>query len=245
MKRTSPTDALIARTRKLARAIDGLSFELPITHVYNPLSYARAPHELYLSRFGEGPKEAVLVGMNPGPFGMAQTGVPFGDVSMARDWLGIEAAVKRPKSEHPKRPISGFECTRGEVSGARLWGWAKQRFGTPQQFFRRFFVINYCPLCFMEESGRNFTPDKLPAAQKAALFELCDAALADMVELLQPRWAIGIGAFAEKSARRALEGKDLQIASVLHPSPASPIANRGWAEQAEAQLRDLGITLPG
>src|SRR5690606_14110208 len=100
-------------------------------------------------------------------------------------------------------------------------------------------------LCFMEASGRNFTPDKLPAAQKAALFELCDAALADMVDLLQPRWAIGVGAFAEKSAQRALAGKDLQIASVLHPSPASPRANRGWAEQAEAQLRDLGITLPG
>src|SRR5690606_40841970 len=140
------------------RAIDGLSFELPITHVYNPLSYARAPHELYLSRFGEGPKEAVFVGMNPGPFGMAQTGVPFGDVSMARDWMGIEAAVKRPASEHPKRLVSGFDCTRGEVSGARLWGWAKQRFGTPQRFFQRFFVINYCPLCFMEASGRNFTP---------------------------------------------------------------------------------------
>jgi single-strand selective monofunctional uracil DNA glycosylase len=244
MKPSSTTDALVRRTRKLARAIDELSFELPITHVYNPLSYARTAHELYLSRFGEGPKEAVFVGMNPGPFGMAQTGVPFGDVSMARDWMGIEAVVKRPASEHPKRPIAGFDCARGEVSGARLWGWAKQRFGTPQRFFRRFFVINYCPLCFMEASGRNFTPDKLPAAQKAALFELCDAALADMVELLQPRWAIGVGAFAEKSAQRALAAKDLRIASELHPSPASPRANRGWAEQAEAQLRDLGNTLP-
>src|SRR5688572_32536315 len=95
--------------------------------------------------------------MNPGPFGMAQTGVPFGDVAMVRDWLGIVAAVAKPRDEHPKRPVLGFECQRSEVSGARLWGWARARFGTPQRFFERFFVANYCPLAFMESSGANRT----------------------------------------------------------------------------------------
>jgi single-strand selective monofunctional uracil DNA glycosylase len=245
MSDSPETDALIRLTRKLSRRVGALSFEAPITVVYNPLDYARAPHELYLSRFGRGQKEVVLLGMNPGPFGMAQTGVPFGDVSLVRDWMGIEAAVERPSPEHPKRPVAGFGCSRGEVSGARLWGWAKQRFSTPERFFARFFVINYCPLCFMQESGKNFTPDKLPVASKSALFDVCDAALAAMVEVLAPRWVIGVGAFAEKSARRALAGRELRIASVLHPSPASPRANRGWAPQIEAQLAELGIALPG
>jgi single-strand selective monofunctional uracil DNA glycosylase len=244
MSKTTQADALLRHTRKLSQAVDALSFDPPISVVYNPLRYARAPHELYLERFGEGPKEAVFLGMNPGPFGMAQTGVPFGDVSLVRDWMGIEAPVEKPRVEHPKRPIAGFDCPRGEVSGARLWGWAKQRFETPERFFDRFFVINYCPLCFMEESGRNFTPDKLPAAQKSALFDVCDRALAAMVDVLSPSWVIGVGAFAEKSAKRALAGREMQIASILHPSPASPRANRGWAQQAEAQLAELGISLP-
>ena len=87
---------LVQVSRALSRAVSGLEFGEPVTRVYNPLHYARRSHELYLRRFGGGSKEVVLVGMNPGPFGMAQTGVPFGDVSMVRDWMGIEAPVDRP-----------------------------------------------------------------------------------------------------------------------------------------------------
>jgi single-strand selective monofunctional uracil DNA glycosylase len=175
---------------------------------------------------------------------MAQTGVPFGEVSLVRDWLGVSGEVTRPDPEHPKRRIEGFLCKRSEVSGARLWGWAQTRFGTPERFFQRFFVANYCPLVFMEESGRNFTPDKLPAAARETLFALCDRALAATTDALKPQWVIGVGAFAQKAAERALSGRDVKIASILHPSPASPLANRGWAEQAERQLRALGIELP-
>jgi single-strand selective monofunctional uracil DNA glycosylase len=31
---------------------------------------------------------------------------------------------------------------------------------------------------------------------------------------------------------------------IPHPSPASPAANRGWAPQAEAALRAIGVALP-
>ena len=73
---------MLARiSRALARDVQTLDFSGPVTHVYNPLEYARAPHEAYLERWGRGPKRVVLLGMNPGPFGMAQTGVPFGDVA--------------------------------------------------------------------------------------------------------------------------------------------------------------------
>lgn len=162
---------LASISRRLAKSVDALSFAAPVTHVYDPLVYARKPHEAYLSRYGQGPREIVLVGMNPGPFGMAQTGVPFGEIAAVRDWMGIEEPVAKPPNEHPKRPILGFACTRSEVSGARLWGWAQERFGTAEDFFARFFITNYCPLVFMEESGRNFIPEKLPKDEREPLFE--------------------------------------------------------------------------
>ncbi len=230
-------------TRDLSRAVDALSFSDPVSFVYNPLAYARPSVELYLERFAHRGVEALFLGMNPGPFGMAQTGVPFGQIEAVRDWMGIEARVGSPESEHPKRPIQGFACTRNEVSGARLWGWARERFGSPEAFFERFFVWNYCPLVFMEESGRNRTPDKLPPTERDALYAPCDRALARMVASLEPERVIGVGKFAETRARAAL-GDALPIATVLHPSPASPMANRGWAPQAEKQLEALGIRMP-
>ncbi len=244
---------LVAISRRLSKAAGALSFAPPVTHVYDPTDYARQPYETYLRRYGQecfaaGSREAVLVGMNPGPFGMAQTGVPFGEVAAVRDWMGIEGRVGKPKVEHPKRPIAGFACPRSEVSGARLWGWAQERFGTPEAFFSRFFVINYCPLCFLEDSGRNRTPDKLAREERDALYQLCDRALLDTVAALQPMRVIGVGAFAARRAAIALDGAgapvdSVVVGSVLHPSPASPKANRGWSTYAEADLADLGIEL--
>jgi len=237
--------SLSSIAEQLRADVDRLSFSLPVTHVYNPLAYAWEPHRRYLERWGGGRKEVVLLGMNPGPWGMAQTGVPFGEVELVRDWLGVEAPVGGPGREHPRRPIEGFACARREVSGQRLWGWARERCGTPEAFFARFLVLNYCPLVFLEQSGRNRTPDKLPAAEREPLEALCDRALSAAIEVLSPDWVIGVGAFAEARARRALAGLDVTVGGVLHPSPASPVANRGWAERAEAQLQALGIDLPG
>ena len=218
-----------------------LKFSRPVTHVYNPLEYARESHDVYFERYGQVPKEFLLLGMNPGPFGMAQTGVPFGEVDVVKNWLDIETAVGMPKKSHPKRPVEGFSCQRSEVSGRRLWGWAKDRFGSPEQFFARFFVINYCPLLFMEESGRNRTPDKLPKAEKEMLFEICDRTLQATVDYFQPRMVIGVGAFAEKQAKTTLADYDIEIARITHPSPANPKANRGWQPLIESELTELGI----
>lgn len=229
---------------ELKKRVAALSFAPPVTHVYNPLEYAWRSHKIYLERYATSkPRQVLLIGMNPGPFGMAQTGVPFGDVSMVRDWMGIETKVDAPAHVHPKRPITGFSCARSEVSGTRFWGWARDRFGTPENFFARFFVWNYCPLCFMEESGRNFVPEKLPAKERAPLFDACDAALGKLVDYLKPEFVIGVGKFAEARARRTLTRGTFKIGTVLHPSPASPAANKGWAKAADAALARLGVDL--
>lgn len=233
---------LVRTSRALCRAVDALSFGAPVTHVYNPLRYGRAPYEQYLERFGAPTGRVILLGMNPGPFGMVQSGVPFGEVGMVREFLGIEAPVTRPRLQHPRRPIEGHACTRSEVSGARLWGWARQRYGTPARFFARFFIMNYCPLAFLEESGRNRTPDKLPRAEREPLFAACDLALRRSVEALAPSMVVGIGAFARDRAQAAL-GDAVPVGMMLHPSPASPRANRGWEAQAEADLAALGLAL--
>ncbi|MBN8442125.1 MAG: single-stranded DNA-binding protein [Thauera sp.] len=235
---------LIAAARQLCAEVDGLRFTPPVTHVYNPLDYAREVHEHYLRRYGEGRKRVVFVGMNPGPFGMAQIGVPFGEISTARDWLGLEGPVGQPAVPNPKRPVEGFACKRSEVSGQRLWGLFRDRFGTPEVFFAEHFVANYCPLVFFEE-GRNLTPDKLPVAEQRALLAACDTHLRTLVEALQPQWVIGVGAWAEKRAvdalTRSARASSVQFGRILHPSPASPAANRGWAEAATKQLTELGI----
>mgnify|MGYP001769292907 CR=1 FL=1 len=235
------TSPLVAISRELSDQVNRLRFAAPVSHVYLPLQYAAAPHEAYLQRYGQPTRRVVLLGMNPGPYGMVQTGVPFGDVTMVRDWLGIEGPVAQPGRLHPKHPVQGFACPRREVSGTRLWGWARDRFGTAEAFFETFFVANYCPLAFFEAGGKNFTPDKLPSATQAPLFAACDQALRRLVEVMRPRHVIGVGSFASKRAQVALAGLDVARGSVRHPSPASPVANRGWAEIASRQLADLGI----
>jgi len=232
----------------LARECNALRFGQHIAAVYNPLEYAMLPHSLYLKLAGPSPKKVIFLGMNPGPWGMAQTGVPFGETAAVRDWLGIEAKVGKPSSEHQKRPIEGFACHRTEVSGRRLWGLFRKRFGTPAKFFRDHFVANYCPLVFMDAGGANITPDKLPAGEASPLFEICDRALGETIRALRPEWVIGIGGFAKKRIDRVkeqLSNRNLTLefstAQILHPSPANPRANAGWEEEVTKTLKEIGV----
>jgi single-strand selective monofunctional uracil DNA glycosylase len=237
---------IISRTvleaaKTLSDAVDALDFAPPTTHIYNPLTYAWAGHRSYVQQHANSEKKVVFLGMNPGPFGMAQCGVPFGEIDLVRDWVGVYELIMKPENEHPKRLIDGFACVRSEVSGRRLWGLFRERYPHAPDFFADHFVANYCPLVFMEDSGRNRTPDKLPAAEVEPLYAVCDAHLRSLVASLKPDWVIGVGAFAESRAKIALQGCQVKIGKILHPSPASPAANRGWGEQASKQLEALGV----
>lgn len=239
---------LLDVTRKLAKATSKLRFGPPVAHVYRPLEYAWPMAEGYLTRFGKGPKEVLFLGMNPGPFGMAQTGVPFGDVVSVREWLRITGAITAPKNMHAKKPVLGLECTRVEVSGARLWGAIAKRHPNPQTFFERAMVLNYCPLLFLDEKGANVTPDKLRPEERAACEEVCDAALAAALEVLRPKHLVGVGLYAKKRFEKVLASMSAGtavskgvVACIPHPSPASPQANKGWEALAKSALTAAGI----
>ena len=230
--------------RRLGRETGTMRFAEPVAHVYNPLDYAWGPHRAYLEKFGTAaPREVFLVGMNPGPWGMAQTGVPFGEVEAVRNWIGIDVPVQTPANMHPKRPVLGFESKRSEVSGRRLWGLFQQRYADADAFFEEHFIANYCPLVFMEASARNRTPDKLPAGERDLLDAVCQKHLTRLLRVLRPQVVVGVGAYAEKCLERTMmvSGYNAQLARILHPSPASPAANRDWAGTAKQQLQAAGI----
>ncbi|MEM9346904.1 MAG: single-stranded DNA-binding protein [Planctomycetota bacterium] len=235
------SEAILKYGENLRDAMNQLSFADPVTHVYNPLDYAWSMHEAFIERFGNGTKRVLMLGMNPGPWGMAQTGLPFGEIAAVKEYIRINAPIGKPDNEHPKRPVEGLACSRSEVSGRRLWGLVAERYPDPSDFFAEHMVVNYCPLVFMADSGKNITPDKLPVTEREPMEQACDAHLCGLIEVWQPEWIIGVGAFAEKCAKRALDGIDLNFGRILHPSPASPIANRGWAPQAENQMIELGL----
>jgi single-strand selective monofunctional uracil DNA glycosylase len=235
--------SLITAADTLRKNLRGLTFPVPVTHTYNPLEHAWETHCQYLEKYGNGPKRVLFLGMNPGPYGMVQTGVPFGEIPHVRDWLRISGPVGKPENEHPKRPVQGFDCPRSEVSGRRLWGLFAERYPKAQDFFADHFVANYCPLVWMKDTGANLTPDKIPAAALAPVEEHCQTHLHTILKILEPRYLIGVGTYAEK--KLAAAAKDLQLTAkvgrILHPSPASPAANRDFAGTALRQLEELNI----
>ncbi len=241
--------AQLKAAEKLRDETEKLNFKNPVVCVYNPLNYAWGAFEEYVERFGSSHKRSVFLGMNPGPWGMAQTGVPFGEVEIVREWLKITASTGRPADEHPQYPVEGLNCKRSEVSGKRLWGLFRDKFGTPEAFFKEHFVLNYCPLLFIAssirkngtEGGRNLTPDKLTAEERLDLYRACDSHLCSVIEALKPLYLIGIGAFAETRAKEALNGMDITISRILHPSSASPLSNADWPGTVTRQLITSGV----
>ena len=237
------SNELIRGARVLADELRPLRFSDPVTHTYLTLDYAGAGHEAYLAKFGGSRKRVLFLGMNPGPYGMAQTGIPFGEIAAVRDWMGLSPEIGKPADEHPKRKISGMDCLKSEVSGRRLWGLFAEKFPNAEDFFAEHLVMNFCPLIWMKDAGANLTPDKIRATEITAVDAACQKYLRLVIELLEPEWLIGVGTYAETQLgiARDVLGIRAKTGRILHPSPASPAANRGWAEAAKRQLRELKV----
>lgn len=236
---------LIERTKDFSNAVDALKWTFDGV-VYNPLSYAWEPHEQYLRQYVHPGAKVFFLGMNPGPFGMAQTGVPFGEIQAVSTWMGIRGRVNHPAIEHPGRPILGFDIARSEISGKRLWGLLRDRYITANNCFNHLAVMNYCPLIFLDAGARakNITPDKLPKSEQLALESLCDNYLIDVLSHMESVLLIGVGKYAQKKLERVVgkleQPEAYSVSSIIHPSPGNPAANNGWAEKVTAHMKAIG-----
>ena len=177
--------------------------------------------------------------MNPGPYGMAQTGVPFGATAMARNVLHIEEReVKTPLGAHPKRPVEGLSMQRQEVSGTRFWSMLADHYGSTESIFSNIYVVNHCPLLLLGETGRNVTPVDLPQSVIEPVLKACDRHLKSVVDVMGIEAVVGVGNYAKKRAKSVLDG--VHIDSMWHPSPASPLANRNggadWRANAISKI---------
>jgi single-strand selective monofunctional uracil DNA glycosylase len=63
----------------------------------------------------------------------------------------------------------------------------------------------------------------------------------------QVETVVGIGKYASDRASKVVakderfKDKEIRVETILHPSPASPAANKGWAGVVRKQLEDVGI----
>ena len=237
-----PVEELIESAASLRDEADGLAAEIiadgSVEVIYNPLRYAWDVHTEYVRRAGgEGPK-TILLGMNPGPHGMGQMGIPFAATTVVRDLMGISGIkVGDPVVQHPRRPINGLLHPKEEVSGTRLWGALEERYGSGESIFRNVFVVNHCPLMFFSgPSAANITPDKVKGRAVKHLLDRCDRHLVEVVESLGAERVIGVGRYARSRAERALSDLSIEIHSCWHPSPASPLANKNGGADWRANI---------
>ena len=220
---------------------DSLVKEGSVDAIYNPLTYAWEPHRAYLELASGGGAKTLLLGMNPGPHGMGQMGIPFAATSVVRDLLKItNLEVGQPRTPHPKRPVSGLDWPKEEVSGTRLWGLLANEYGSAESIFKSVFLLNHCPLMlFSGERATNITPDKITGPTTKALLERCDEHLREVVDIMQIERVIGVGRYSEKRALNALSGIDISVTTCWHPSPASPLANRNKGEDWKKNVRNV------
>ena len=206
---------------------------------YNPLHYAWDAHEAYLRKMGGGGARTVILGMNPGPHGMGQMGIPFAAPSVVRDLLGITGIpVDQPEVVASSRPVVGLEYPREEVSGTRLWGLLAEYYGDVGAIASSVFLVNHCPLMlFSGPRATNITPDKVAGPTAQVLLERCDPHLREVVSVLNAERVIGVGKFAESRARSALAAEAVEIVGCWHPSPASPLANRNGGADWRVNVR--------
>lgn len=72
---TNPSQKFLQVELELNVHLRGLTFSEPVRYVYNPLEYAWDTHRCYVEKYCRSGQSILFLGMNPGPFGMGQTGV--------------------------------------------------------------------------------------------------------------------------------------------------------------------------
>ncbi|XP_016837104.2 single-strand selective monofunctional uracil DNA glycosylase [Nasonia vitripennis] len=247
-------DKLLGLENKLSKKIQTLLPRFKQYIVYNPLEYAAQVHATYVNSYCKSSKKILIIGENPGPWGMCQTGVPFGEIDAVRDWLQISGPVGKPPEEHPKKLILGFDCHRREQSGKRLFGYFRELCGSADNFLKHTFLYNYCPITLLNrEGGKYVNLKELKKKDNEELFSACDDTLIDVIKLLGIELILAMGNFAEQRAKAALEkaldaGDNLldvdsiRVLRVPHPSPMSQYVRKGkWNEMVNDILTEHGL----
>jgi len=229
----SSAERLLEWESTLVKELQTLRFPSPVSFIYSPLEYAWPLHEEYVRRYYRPTARVLFVGMNPGPFGMVQSGIPFGDVVIVKEWLDIRGdlvSTALPERVHPKRPILGLNCPRREVSGQRFWGWARQGWHSSDGFFSWAFVYNYCPLAFLSSSGKNISLEQLREGNsKTELLRHCNRCLLYLVDDWKPLVIFGLGKFAYQMCDQVV-GHLCPVYMLPHPSPANPKSGAYWSQ---------------
>ena len=235
------SEYIVDRTFKFAKDCSELCFSFD-GYIYNPLEYAWECHRQFLEKYVQQGAKSIFLGMNPGPFGMMQTGVPFGEINAVKQYLKINGNVEKPKKEHPSRPVEGLDVKRSEISGQRLWGLISNKY-PDADFADDIAMFNFCPLGFIDKgkTAKNITPDKLVKAERAVLENICMQYIRDVTDCIKPKYLVGVGKYAfEKLSLLNTEGK-YKVFSIIHPSPGNPLANNGWAEKTRITLMEKGL----
>jgi single-strand selective monofunctional uracil DNA glycosylase len=209
--------------------------------IWNPGLYAASWHALFRKEYPASAGCILVFGLNPGPYGMAQTGIPFTDLKRLREHLprlakGLErrgcslAGVGlAPRSLRP------YLSRTFESSAVRVYRFLSRGWGSAEDGWRSVVVANPCSLLFMDAAGENRTPADLVGAVSRRtgslvaarrLRERCNAlrrlAAREAVRVLSPRGVVLLG----KDAQRAMQ---TGIAPLLGPDSIL-----GWEHPARA-----------
>jgi single-strand selective monofunctional uracil DNA glycosylase len=224
--------------------------------VLDPGRYGERWHHRFRRCYPVGPRPLLVFGLNPGPYGMAQTGVPFTDLKrlefhLPRLWRELLAArepVALPGLAPPS--LRPFLTRTFESSSVRVYKFLERAFGSAEQAFRRVAFVNPCPLLFIDRAtGENRTPADLPRAAPRLMREfdaLRRTTVLEAVSELEARGAVLLGKDVARAAAPALRAA-LPADSVLeweHPARAVPetwarglhesLAARGWIDARRA-----------
>ena len=218
---------LLAAASRLRHELRGLRFGPPVSHVYDPLDYARRGYESYVRAFANAPKRVLFVGMNPGP---VRDGADRRAVRRRPDGARLAAASRRRSAG--RRPSTRSDrCRASRVRAARS---AAPASGAPSRSASASRSAS-SPTTSSRTTARSRSsrraaaiarPTSCPSASARRCFAPATRTCAGWCAALEPEWVIGIGAFAEARAREALPGA--RVGRITHPSPANPRAQENW-----------------
>ncbi|KAI8124664.1 hypothetical protein FF38_10666 [Lucilia cuprina] len=225
---------------QLNEKLRNITTPLEISYIYNPVEYAADLHQAYLKKYLKGGKKVLFIGLNPGPNGMGQTGIPFGNITTVRDKMGLNGTVNQPPNIHPKRPVNGLATTIEEPSGKRLWTkFQELSDGSLDIFFEQCFVYNFCPLLFYNSKGDYISPQKLKAPYNRQISNACLHTIEQILELIQPEVIVAIGRYAYDNLKAVKYCIEKRLLYLRHPSPRA--CTKNWSKIADEFFKNENL----